>query len=163
MWTFSLTYTHPPPKRGDHLRHHHARELTKSISPSLPVATRIVCGNIVTYRRSHSLPRTRPRTLPDTNRLGRSSPSAPSAMSSPKWTSRPFSVSTRVELSSEGGHRYLFVVVANQREFRPCGECKIWFSEKICSRCKVQRYCSADCQKKHWGTHKLSCKKSEQD
>ena len=32
---------------------------------------------------------------------------------------------------------------------------------KACSRCKKQRYCSAACQKAHWPTHKLTCRKPE--
>ena len=30
---------------------------------------------------------------------------------------------------------------------------------KRCSRCKVARYCSADCQKNHFAVHKKNCKK----
>jgi hypothetical protein len=30
---------------------------------------------------------------------------------------------------------------------------------KICSRCKKARYCSSECQKLHWKTHKIMCKK----
>jgi hypothetical protein len=26
-----------------------------------------------------------------------------------------------------------------------------------CSKCKIQRYCSRDCQVKHWPTHKANC------
>ena len=37
----------------------------------------------------------------------------------------------------------------HQRKFRKCG------------RCKVQIYCSADCAKRHWPTHKLTCSKPE--
>jgi len=30
---------------------------------------------------------------------------------------------------------------------------------KKCSRCKLVRYCSAECQKNHWPKHKLVCVK----
>ncbi|TFK66403.1 hypothetical protein BDN72DRAFT_800035 [Pluteus cervinus] len=29
---------------------------------------------------------------------------------------------------------------------------------KNCARCKIARYCGAECQKKHWPTHKKTCK-----
>lgn len=37
----------------------------------------------------------------------------------------------------------------------PTREC-----EKVCARCKKVNYCSAECQKAHWITHKLCCKKA---
>ena len=37
----------------------------------------------------------------------------------------------------------------------PCGS----YGRKMCARCHVQRYCSAECQKDHWPEHKLECKK----
>lgn len=30
-------------------------------------------------------------------------------------------------------------------------------SRKICSRCKIERYCSKACQSRHWRKHKLCC------
>ena len=30
-----------------------------------------------------------------------------------------------------------------------------------CSRCKITTYCSADCQKSDWGSHKLNCKPAQ--
>ena len=45
-----------------------------------------------------------------------------------------------------------------------CGSCYV--CEKIpgegkllkCNRCKLMRYCGAECQKKDWGRHKGVCK-----
>ncbi len=34
---------------------------------------------------------------------------------------------------------------------------------RACSRCKVAMYCSAECQRKHWKTHKLVCDKLAAD
>ncbi|KAK2958696.1 putative zinc finger MYND domain protein [Blattamonas nauphoetae] len=34
-------------------------------------------------------------------------------------------------------------------------------ADKRCSQCKSVFYCSADCQRNHWSTHKYSCKKVE--
>jgi len=32
---------------------------------------------------------------------------------------------------------------------------------KMCSRCKMVRYCSEECQKRHWKLHKMDCNKDE--
>jgi tetratricopeptide (TPR) repeat protein len=39
-----------------------------------------------------------------------------------------------------------------------CGHCGQKDALKKCSRCKVVRYCSADCQKRAWKEHKPACK-----
>nr|GAT56403.1 predicted protein [Mycena chlorophos] len=48
------------------------------------------------------------------------------------------------------------------REVKRCDQCKSLWTDgallKICSRCRVARYCSAECQKKAWPKHKTSCK-----
>ena len=31
-------------------------------------------------------------------------------------------------------------------------------SKKVCSQCKKVNYCSVNCQRSHWKTHKLTCK-----
>lgn len=36
-----------------------------------------------------------------------------------------------------------------------CG--KLPENPKVCSRCKIKRYCDVECQKKHWTTHKEYC------
>ena len=41
-----------------------------------------------------------------------------------------------------------------------CNNCKIFFREqqiKRCSRCKLARYCSVECQKNNWNSHKPLC------
>jgi hypothetical protein len=32
---------------------------------------------------------------------------------------------------------------------------------KICTACKLMKYCSVECQKNHWKHHKKACKKRE--
>ncbi|XP_061169564.1 uncharacterized protein LOC133178927 [Saccostrea echinata] len=39
-----------------------------------------------------------------------------------------------------------------------CGEKRLL---KVCQRCKVQKYCSAECQKADWKKHKSNCTKKE--
>lgn len=41
-----------------------------------------------------------------------------------------------------------------------CDNCVKLFDNKmlkLCSRCRIGKYCSKDCQVNHWQTHKLSC------
>lgn len=42
-----------------------------------------------------------------------------------------------------------------------CGNCSKPDCQKRCSCCKLVYYCSDECQKAHWKTHKHSCRKSE--
>jgi len=73
----------------------------------------------------------------------------------------------------EDNRRYLFVhpntkqvTFATMREMSDmlsdvpcdlrCGLCGMK-SKLRCGRCKLQRYCSKDCQVKDWGKHKLVC------
>ncbi len=30
----------------------------------------------------------------------------------------------------------------------------------VCGKCKISYYCSRECQKRHWKTHKLVCKET---
>ena len=41
-----------------------------------------------------------------------------------------------------------------------CGECgeEGGASLKVCKSCMLVKYCNAECQKKHWPTHKIACK-----
>lgn len=41
-----------------------------------------------------------------------------------------------------------------------CGNCSKTENLKRCSRCQTERYCSQDCQKAHWKTHKKNCRSS---
>jgi hypothetical protein len=38
-----------------------------------------------------------------------------------------------------------------------CGHCQTSQTSAQCGRCKVTRYCSKECQRKHWKEHKLTC------
>jgi MYND finger len=40
---------------------------------------------------------------------------------------------------------------------RECGRCDRR-ANSTCSRCKVERYCSPSCQKKHWPSHRHACR-----
>jgi hypothetical protein len=49
--------------------------------------------------------------------------------------------------------------VTRDRGTWPCGHCGKYESNlQQCSRCKGVQYCSRECQKKNWKTHKLHCK-----
>ena len=39
----------------------------------------------------------------------------------------------------------------------PCAVCQTADANSMCSRCKLVRYCSVDCQKHHWKIHKKTC------
>jgi hypothetical protein len=39
-----------------------------------------------------------------------------------------------------------------------CGSCQTSSTNAHCGRCKIVRYCSKECQRKHWKEHKLTCK-----
>ena len=45
-----------------------------------------------------------------------------------------------------------------------CWNCFKEFGDglKKCGRCKEARYCSAECQKEHWATHKKDCRPSNE-
>ena len=39
----------------------------------------------------------------------------------------------------------------------PCIHCAKPNAKKACGRCRAVRYCAADCQRAHWGVHRLDC------
>ena len=41
---------------------------------------------------------------------------------------------------------------------KECGNCKSQDATICCASCKMQYYCTKECQKAHWKTHKLTCK-----
>ena len=56
---------------------------------------------------------------------------------------------------------YMLAFVFEPRPASQCGnydECKNeGHGYRLCSACEVTRYCSAECHKKHWKTHKKMC------
>jgi hypothetical protein len=44
-----------------------------------------------------------------------------------------------------------------EAEGKPCAGCGNKQGKLRCSRCKVARYCTKECQRKHWKTHKKEC------
>jgi len=54
---------------------------------------------------------------------------------------------------------YVLQFVFEPRPKSTCGECKKKdHGYKKCSACDVTRYCSKECQRKHWKNHKEQCK-----
>ena len=45
---------------------------------------------------------------------------------------------------------------------KECFQCKKSVAKNRCSRCHIVRYCSKDCQVKHWPEHRLKCDKALQ-
>ena len=50
--------------------------------------------------------------------------------------------------------------IVEELEDTDAGECPVCtkVAENKCTACKAVFYCSRDCQKKHWKTHKFDCK-----
>lgn len=40
-----------------------------------------------------------------------------------------------------------------------CGMCATVGASQLCSVCRIARYCSRDCQRRNWKSHKSECKK----
>ena len=49
--------------------------------------------------------------------------------------------------------------VHQDTRLQPCGNCYKRRGTRRCLGCLYMLYCSAECQKKHWGEHKKICKK----
>ena len=59
---------------------------------------------------------------------------------------------------------YLLDFTFEPRPKSTCGECKKKdYGYKKCSACKTTRYCSVECQRKHWKTHKPQCKEYQKE
>jgi hypothetical protein len=50
-----------------------------------------------------------------------------------------------------------FKEVKINKIIQKCSNCQEWGNYKHCSGCKKIHYCSAECQKTHWKTHKPDC------
>ena len=55
------------------------------------------------------------------------------------------------------------VFVSNKHRMRNRDKCTYcgWASPiklKLCSKCKVARYCNTSCQRAHWSTHRMTCR-----
>ena len=64
----------------------------------------------------------------------------------------------------EGGGGSPTPPTSPSRLVTPCANstCQNKSSDKgQCSRCKITRYCSSDCQKAHWASHKVTCKSAQ--
>jgi len=48
--------------------------------------------------------------------------------------------------------------VAEPKRMGACVVCGSPLNAKLCSGCKLVRYCGRDCQTKHWPSHKVACK-----
>ena len=57
----------------------------------------------------------------------------------------------------------LFEARVVQTPSQPCPNCRHLRATRTCSRCKVERYCSKDCQQAHWEVHKKTCEPPEMD
>jgi hypothetical protein len=45
-----------------------------------------------------------------------------------------------------------------QQQLTVCACCNSSPATKLCGKCRKTRYCSSDCQLKHWANHKTSCR-----
>ena len=57
-------------------------------------------------------------------------------------------------IKGRGGYSY-----SNRIECSNCRKCEFYTGKKlkVCSKCYTIYYCSKDCQKNHWNTHKVTC------
>ncbi len=62
---------------------------------------------------------------------------------------------TPQQMASQWGNKDVGKLIENYC----CNVCKKNGKIKLCSRCKKVRYCSPECQKSDWPTHKTVCKK----
>jgi hypothetical protein len=54
-----------------------------------------------------------------------------------------------------------FVLIKGEEKYAVCSTCKIISAKtKRCGGCKIERYCSVECQKRDWVNHKQTCKRT---
>ena len=71
-------------------------------------------------------------------------------------TKKTVSGETALMLAQEYGHQHI-VKVLEEAHYR-CAFCYKMPKTFRCGRCKAVYYCDGECQRKHWPTHKLTCK-----
>ena len=69
------------------------------------------------------------------------------------------STSQEKEIEKSGQHRKDFV---EKRQMRSqvgiqCSNCGKRGAKKMCASCDASYYCDAECQRRHWKTHKVIC------
>lgn len=88
------------------------------------------------------------------------------------YTDRKNGLTVRISFEKRGNDRpqnkkpYCLTFTWEELPYKMCGnpDCEVYSNRmKKCSVCESKRYCSTECQKKHWKEHKKVCKKPEED